>query len=229
MEEMNALVGHRKLRSSLSPSAANLTRAVQPPSETVARVFSTLMPAMEVSHARLPYGAEKLYFNAQYVLFDNTAECHKPKDKQRLEVALVDGIENQLRQQVLQDVLQLSEQIPISAAWWRQDMALEVEAGRVTSQQRQRAAHIASAPAPAAIPTYDIEEILREVKTTGAAQAWFLVRWSGCDPTWEAWRIYGEAGSPIDTWEPLKTVRWTEAYAHWQSAKRQQVLEGPSA
>ena len=224
LEEVRTMMGCTNLLSSISNAAAGLTRAVQPPSESVARVFSTLMPTVEISHSILPYGAERVTFNAQYVLFDNSAECHKPKDQSRRELSLPEGLEPQLRQQVLQDVLQISEQIPISAAWWRQlgqeDRALEVEAGIVTTLQRQRAAQRALALA-AREPVYEVEEILREVKTAGAARSWLLVRWNGYDPTWEAWRISGEVGSPICTWEPLRSVARTEAYSRWRESQRQ--------
>ena len=53
------------------------------------------------------------------------------------------GLQLELRQQVLQDVLQLHQQgVNLSANWFRQlgiqDLANQVEAGLVTQQQRRR-------------------------------------------------------------------------------------------
>ena len=204
----------------ISPMSFGLTRAVQPPSERVARVFAVIMPTVEVSHAVLPHGAERLFFQCQYVLFDNHAEINPPKNAQRREVALDLNLQAALRQQVLQDVFQLSEKdLRLSAAWWRQlgreDMALEVEAGHITKRQRERAAVRAGLP----VTHFNVECILREVPTAGAAKIWFLVRWEGYDPTWETWRIQGEVGSALETWEPLAVVRRTMAYRAWQEAQ----------
>ena len=188
------------LISELSPCASGLSRAVRPPSESVVRVFSTLIPDVEVSHAVLPFGAERLYFNGRYVLFDNSAEMHPPKDAHRREVRVAQQLEASIRVQLLQDVLDLSSKdLPLSAPWWRQlgreDMAQEVENGRITSQQRQRAAaRVASAQAAlaATVPTYDIAKIVKEVPTTGAARCWYLVRWEGYDCS--AIMVHGKCG-----------------------------------
>ena len=212
-QEIRLLIGD--LLSSISPAAAGLTRAVQPPSESVARVFSVMMPTVEIQHAVLPYGAERLYFQCQYVLFDNSAELHPPKDSDRREIAMSENMITELRQQVLQDILTLSQRdAPLSAAWWRQlgreEMALEVEAGRVTKRQRERHAAAATstalvrASATAAAPVYEIDCILKEVPTAGAAKIWYLVRWVGYEPSWERWRIHGEEGTALETWEPLR-------------------------
>ena len=87
--------------------------------------------------------------NAQYVLFDNAAELHAPKDLNRHEIAMEESLIAALRVRVLQDVYQMSEKgLPLSAHWWRQlgreDLALEVEAGRITQKQRERALIAAS-------------------------------------------------------------------------------------
>ena len=217
--------------SELSPAASGLTRAVQPPSEKLARVFSVIMPSVEISHAVLPYGAERLYFNCQYAMFDNSATLHPPKDAERREILIADPTAAALRQQVLQDVLQLSlKNVRLSPFWWRQlgqeETALEVEAGRTSSQQRQRhaarleAATARALAAPPPEPTYDVAEILEEVKTAGAARCWYLVRWEGYSPDWEAWRIHGDVGTPLETWEPLSVMKNTVALQTWKEAKR---------
>ena len=224
MEQLGLLVGD--LLGSISPTAAGLTRAVQPPSETLARVFACLIPPMIVSHSVHQHGAEKIYVLAKYVLFDNAGGISAPKNSEQREIALDSSLQVAVRQQCLQDVLQISAspQCNLSAFWWRQlgreDLALEVEAGRLTRRQRERAVQSApAASAPAATTTYDVAEILDERKSTGAAKSYVLVRWTGYQPSWEAWRISGEPGTPLETWEPLRNVRRTEAYARWMAAK----------
>ena len=229
MAEARELIGN--LLSGITDSASCLTRAVQPPSEKVVRVFSTLMPPIEVSHTVHEHGRERLHLNATYVLFNNSGDVHPPKDAHRNEMALSTELEGSLRQQVLQDVHTLSEQgVPLSAAWWRQlgreETAEQVEQGLISASQRAQAAAraaaaLSSAQARAALraPQFNIDRIVKEVKTTGAAKIWFLVRWEGYDVSWEAWRISGEVGDPLETWEPLRMVRQTEAYSSWQAAK----------
>ena len=117
-------------------------------------------------------------------------------------------------------MFQLSEKnLCLSAAWWRQlgreGMALEVEAGRNTRRQRERAAARAALP----VTHFNLDCVLQEVPTAGVARIWFLVRWEGYDPTWEAWRIRGEVGSALETWEPLSVVRRTLAYRAWEESK----------
>ena len=43
----------------------------------------------------------------------------------------------------------------------------------------------------------------------------YLVRWAGYHPAWEAWRIHGEIGSAVETWEPFRLVKDTEALDVW--------------
>ena len=228
MDMAQALIG--SLLSDISSSAHSLTRAVQPPSEKVVRVLSTLMVPLEICHTMQEHGAERLHINAAYVLFDNFAELHAPKDSTQRELQISSELEARLRQQVLQDVFALSAQnVPLSAEWWRQlgmeETAQQVEQGLVTASQRARA----EARAALTGPEYNIDRIVKEVPTAGAAKIWFLVQWEGYNPDWERWRISGQEGEPLQTWEPLKIVRRTEAYSSWQAAKRQARLEHAAA
>lgn len=116
MTKAAALMGD--LLRSVTFLASGLTRAVQPPSESVARVFSTLMPVMELRHNVVPHGAERLAFKATYVLWSNTADLNPPKDDDKREIGISPALEQELRQRVLQDVLQISEAgVPLSANW----------------------------------------------------------------------------------------------------------------
>ena len=239
MEEAAALIGN--LLNTVSPMASGLTRALKAPSESVVRVFSTLMPTIEMKHVIHPHGADHLQVKATYALFDDSAELHPPKSADRLEMAISRELDAELRQRVLQDALQLSEHLPLSANWWRQlgkeEVATQVEAGLITHRQRLQASQapaVQLALTEPAIPRYDVLRILAEERTTGAAQWYYLVEWEGYDASWESWRINGEPGTAITTWEPLKFVRNTVAWKEWQATKEAQReaarnAAGPSA
>ena len=76
-------------------------------------------------------------------------------------------------------------------------------------------------PQAAEPETFQIAEILEEHRTAGRAKMWYLVRWEGYRQEWEAWRIRGDVGSPLETWEPLSHVRGTEAFQRWQAAQEE--------
>ena len=99
-----------------------------------------------------------------------------------------------------------------------EDKATEMEA--LLAQPQNRAQRIKQ-PALKST-TFVIAEILEEVQTEGRAKAWYLVRWEGYQPDWEAWRIHGEEGSPIETWEPLRNVYRTEAHQRWISSQEEE-------
>ena len=231
LEEAQTMIG--ELLSSVSNNASGLTRAVNPPSESQIRVWATLMPTIWAKHTTLEHGAERLNIKASFVLWDNSADYHAPKSSNRLDIEIGAELEAQLRQKVLQDVFQISENgATLSASWWRQigreDQAVEVEAGRVTQWQRQRAALAAQRAAERAAtrlalqpPQYDVERILEEQPTTGAARCYYLVEWSGYDPSWEAWRIMGDPGTAVLTWEREAFVRRTVAFQEWKAQQQQ--------
>ena len=75
--------------------------------------------------------------------------------------------------------------------------------------------------------TFDIECIVDERSVEGLSsvcdeqpQTEYLVRWAGYKRSWEPWRIHGEVGTPIETWEPRQKVVRTEALEKWQSDQR---------
>ena len=98
MTEASALIGN--LLGMVSRHAVGLTRALQAPSESVVRVFSMLMPLIEIKHQTQPFGADRLYFKASYVLFDNFAEMHPPKNEEQSEIGISSDLEALLRTQV---------------------------------------------------------------------------------------------------------------------------------
>ena len=62
----------------------------------------------------------------------------------------------------------------------------------------------------------------------GAKRREYRVRWRGYDPSWEAWRISGAVGTPIETWEPERGVRDTEALLEWRARGASQSVHGGS-
>lgn len=69
---------------------------------------------------------------------------------------------------------------------------------------------------------HEIESILeeREVRgKRGRVRREFRVRWRGYHASWEAWRISGAVGSPIETWEPHTNVESTQALIDWDAVK----------
>ena len=44
----------------------------------------------------------------------------------------------------------------------------------------------------------------------------YRVRWAGYRPSWEKWRVSGEVGGPIETWEPRLHLEGSEALVLWE-------------
>ena len=196
---------------------AGLTRLLQTASERVARVVATLKPPCEISWVQLTDGRNRLYVNMEYCLFDCDGEMHPPKDSERREIAMTQEQVQEMRIAVMADVLALSTAgQQLAPGFWRQlgqeEKALEVETMLAQPQERRQAARLARQQArqqlqlTLAQPTYTIDCILDQHSSTGRARNWYLVRWEGYDLTWEAWRIHGEVGSPLETWEPEANV-----------------------
>ena len=206
--------------------ATGLSKPLQTLSERCVRVVATVAPALEMSWVRDEQGLERLYVNMQYVLFTDMGDIYWPKDGQRREILFSQEEEQDLRTAVLQDLLQTDSLL--APRFWRQlgqeEKAAEVEA---LLSQPQRQAHAASSAVEDAMPqaaepeTFQIAEILEEHRTAGRAKMWYLVRWEGYRQEWEAWRIRGDVGSPLETWEPLSHVRGTEAFQRWQAAQEE--------
>ena len=147
-----------------------------------------------------------------YALLDENGELHPPKDSDRNEIALTPEEVHEIRTQVASDALALGEMgMPLSAGWWRQ-LGNETEAKMAEAMVQ----NVTTAPVPApgkrkrAAGHYDIESIVAEER------GWFRVRWAGYHHSWEAWRISGEVGSPVETWEQLRVIKTSEALKAWR-------------
>ncbi|KAL1525795.1 hypothetical protein AB1Y20_020635 [Prymnesium parvum] len=202
---------------------AGLTRALRTPSEAVIRVVATLLPGMEITWSGQE--VDRIHVNFMFALADETGEIHPPKDAKRREVALGPGLEQELREQVLLDLAQMSERgYPLSPGFLRQlgeeGKAQYVEAMLHNAEVQRQS--LVSLPAPLLgkkrrLPqrkdTFEVDEIVGEEKKTRH----YLVRWKGYHPSWEVWRAAGEVGGPVETWEPERNVWRTEAFAAWQA------------
>ena len=218
--ELRVLLG--SLLEDYSNNCAGISKALRTASERAVRVVATILPPFEVSWTN----KDCLYFNLEYCLFDEMGEMHKPKDATRREKLLQPSEVQGMRVAVLQDVLQLSLQDhPLAPGFWQQlgtnDKADEMTA--FLAQPQQPARRVALRPA-AQPRTFAIDCILDEQTSMGRARKWYLVRWSGYDTSWEQWRIHGEVGSPLETWEPQVNVWRTEAYSAWMDREEEPAL-----
>lgn len=202
------------LFAELDASCAGASRAIRKPSETVAHVIATVMPGAEFSHVARASGPVRLYANFQYTLADGAGELHPPKDPNRIEVVLSAAEEQTIRQQILADAGKIAQAgVRLAPGWWRQlgmeDKALEAEA-LLTNSAAQPAPAAKSKKRKARSDVFEVEAVLEE------DHGWVRLRWAGYQPSWEPWRISGNPGTPIETWEKLTpAMKKTEAWQSW--------------
>ena len=190
------------------------SKAIKKPSERFVRVLATIMPRFEISHVKLSRGVERLYVNFMYVLATEAGEVNPPKDNTRREISIDSTEMTVLRQQILTDACHLGQMgVPLSAAWWRQ---LGDESKAAVAQALQLNAAAQPAPPPgskkrkASAEIFEVEDVVEE------SGRWVLVQWAGYHPSWEVWRISGEMGDPVRTWEPTSKMKKTEAMLRWR-------------
>lgn len=217
-----------KLLASTKDMTAGSTRALQLPSERVVRLVSTAINPMEISWVHLvEQNHDAMYVNFNFILADEDGELHMPKDQSRREMAI--NNEHEIRHQVLEDVRAMAEKnCMLGPGWWRQlgmeEKAAEVEDMLRNPAQRPLRSHQMRTLSGSrwAAGEYEIDRILEECNSTGRAVKWYRVRWKGYDPSWEAWRINGNPGDPVETWEPLLAIAHTEALMHWNVEQQEQ-------
>ena len=164
-------------------------------------------------------------------LFDEAGELNPPKDPNRADICLEEEEEQALRQQVMSDLLLMYEKgFRLSPGFLRQmgheEEATALEAillNRPSPEEVEEVEELQEASTSTAVEKrqagpshFEVEKIVDEKPSTGRAGRWYLVRWAGYHPTWEPWRINGEIGDLVETWEPEATVRNTEAMVAWQ-------------
>lgn len=231
-----------EIASTLSPLlarspyvCAGSTKAFRTKSERVIRVVAKMMPPLEVVHEVSSGGVERFYLNGMYTLATENGELHFPKDNNRRELEIEGSLEKSLREEVLKDVRQLgNEGHPISPNWWRQlgdhEKANEVEKSLAQSLDAFQNRKNRHKKAPAAqqraqrtsTSAFEINRITNERRVSigkGKATTMYLVRWAGYDASWEPWRISGQAGDPIETWEPARLLNGTLALREWKEGR----------
>lgn len=210
-------------------NCAGSTKAFKTRSERVIRVVAKLMCPFEISHEVSPCGVERCYLNGMYVLATQDGELHFPKDNQRRELSVTPGEQVELRKGVNAEVMQLGEEgLPLSPSWWRQlgneERAKQVEhllANPAWCCGRKERKAAASRHRRVSQETFEIESIVGEKRSRGKVKMMYLVRWAGYDVTWEPWRISGQPGDPIETWEPARRVSGTAALEAWIISRSQ--------
>lgn len=206
------------------------TKAFRTKSERVIRVVAKLMSPFEITHEVSSFGVERCYLNGMYVLVTQDGELHFPKDNQRRELIVAMEEQMALRKGVKMEMIQLGQEgQPLSPSWWRQlgneEKAKEVELMLANPAWRQggRKERKAAAPRQRGVSqeVFEIDSIVGEKRSHGKTKIMYLVRWAGYDVTWEPWRINGQPGDPIETWEPPQRLRGTRALEVWKTTRSQ--------
>ena len=197
---------------------SGMSMGLKTASESVIRVIAFILPTVEISY--LPrQGIDTLYVNFLYVLLDEDGEMHPPKDSERREID-ISGWEQGVRQQALVDLSAMADaQAPLSPGFLRQlgreKKALETEALMLNEPPTPPSSVGAAKKRPRlearSRHVFEVEEIVMERASK------VLVRWAGYQPSWEAWRIHGEVGTQLETWEPSKNMQDTVAMHAWRA------------
>ena len=209
---------------------AGASRGFQTKSQPFIRNIAHMLPDFEVNHVVLPSGVEQLYVNGMYAIVTEHGEIHWPKDNQRLEIGFGEDEEKAVREQVLSDMMKLAQGGgSISPVWWRQlgdeeratAVETELAAPRPSKRRRKGDRKKANALKPPRQPrftkeAFEIDQIVAAKRVSGKATVLYLVRWQGYDVSWEPYRINGQPGQPIETWEPRLLVLGTEALQTWR-------------
>ena len=204
-------------------------KAFRSKTQRVIRVVAKLLSDVEISYVKLVGRSSQLYVNVPYLLSTDEGEFYWPKDSQRREISYSEEETKELREEILSDLRALADAgHPLSPDFWRQlgeeAKAKEVEhqlAHPRARQSRGRGLALGRKRRRFSKEEFVIEKILSEKKVSSKAKRLYLVRWAGYDASWEVFRINGQPGQPIETWEPLILVANTEALQDW---KHQQHL-----
>ena len=205
--------------------SAGATKGLMTESERVIRKIATIIPTPTFSWV-VRNGVDHLDFELQYVLADEDGEMHMPKDGNKVEIALDPALEAEIREQIIQDLTEMADAgAPLSPGFLRNQLG-RLEDAAVLEAKLHRLQQMAPPPPPPqppgtkkvrakrkpSEPTWNVECILDERPATSRSEKTFLVQWEGYDASWEVYRATGNAGEPVTTWEPLSSLRNTEAY-----------------
>lgn len=201
-------------------ACVDTARALKTKSERVIRLITQIIPDLEVSWVS-EKDMERLYVNFMYVVADCDGEVYPPKDNTRREILIEDSDMQKLRQVLLEAVIKMeSVGYQLAPGFLRQmgmeDRALQVEA--VLSNPYNPPSQTGKQKQKEGSEMFPIESILNTKRSRGKAGSYVLVRWEGYHPSWEPWRISGVAGDPLETWEPLSSIRQTQAWEDWRES-----------
>ena len=186
---------------------AGITRALKTKSEACIRVVATLLPAMVFRHIKMPRGVDRVHVIMQYVLTDGTGELHLPKNEKRQEISIDPALTVSMRVKVLDNVREMYEAGFNLAPTWHSQLGV---AGSSSSSTQPGGAQLSILQKPSRKRKHEVEAVLEESDTE------YLVRWMGYRKTWERWRIHGEVGDALETWEPKENLEDTQALEFWQ-------------
>ena len=154
MTEVAALIGPIIVKS--TSYSAGATKALLTDSERVVRVVAIVMPTAKFWW-RDRQGVDCLYMEFQYILADEDGELNKPKDGNKIEIALEPQLETAIREHLHTDLKAMAEAgAPLSPGFLRQlgrmDEAMLVEtsggctiSSRRSSRRRRQAGRRRSA------------------------------------------------------------------------------------
>lgn len=204
------------------------TKAFRSRSERVIRVAAKLMCPFEITHQVSGFGAERCYLNGMYMLVTQDGEMHFPKDNQRRELAIPIEERLALRNGVNAEMSEIGQQgHPLSPTWWRQlgneVKATEAEqllASSAPARRLRKGQKAAPLHRRVSQESFEIGSIVGEKRSSGKVKIMYLVQWAGYDASWEPWRISGQVGDPIETWEPAQRLRGTAALEVWRTTTR---------
>ena len=214
------------LKTCLELPICGVSKPLKTKSEKYVRVIATLLPPMEIIVSTDVMAMDMLFVNLMYALIDEDGEIHPPKDTDRREMKLSSSLVSELRQQAAADLKEMeSFGWPLSPAFLRQigmeEKAQEVEQAGAEAEAAQQQQVQQRVVRQAGKRKYEVAEILEERPCSGKAKVWYKVRWQGYHPSWEAWRIEGQPGDPVITWEPEKNVIDSEAMWAWKGWQQQ--------
>lgn len=162
--------------------SAGIARALKSESEPFARVLAMLIPPFQLSVTEMARGVSRAYINLMYILVDEHAEIHYPKDNSRREISFSHQEELRFRQQILLEARKLVHQgAPLSSGWLNRlgmpQHALAVQAAEQAGQKLT----LPRAPCEKRKHNHwNVQMIVEERPSSGRALAWYLVRWEGC-------------------------------------------------
>ena len=186
-----------------------LSKPLQNPSENYVRMIATLLPTLEIHVESDGFSMDRLWVNMMNIIIDEAGEIHPPKNLDRREFVTDKALADEMMATAHADLRAMhAAGVNLSPNFLRQigeeEAARELERAATATQVKQVMEQ-----------THLIEDILEERKSSGKARSWFKVRWQGYHPSWEAWRIEGEPGTPLVTCEPMCNVMGTEALKKW--------------